>query len=490
MQNRQLGKAQSISAAKSGISERSGRRLEKSALILTPKPRHWRTRIDPLQAIWESELLPLLQQQPALSGLTLWEHLDDHYPGQYAPSLLRSLQRRVKFFNVTQGQDAPIGQQGLSDFTHPDTPVTIAGRAFPHLIYQFRLAYSGWRYAQITQGGESYSALAQGLQNALHLMGGSPLTHRTDSLSAAYINDSQKQHLTQRYAAFCAHYGLKATHNNKGISHENGAIETAHRSLKHRIQQAIKLRGSSDFAGIEQYQALINQCIKRLNDYTTTKFTQEQLTLQPLPSTRFMDYSAFTVKVTTSSTIEVKRVTYSVPSRLVGQTINVHLTHDWLTGYIAQTCVLDLPRVYPDKKGQRARSIDYRHVINALAAKPQAFRYSVYRDELFPDDNYKQLWQQVDASMESQQACKWMVSVLKIAASQADARRLGQTLLAQSIAHKLPDLKQLQAQFLPAQASPDVSVNQHDLQAYDQFITGLSVAPEMTQVTTQATEAV
>ncbi len=256
------------------------------------------------------------------------------------------------------------------------------------------------------------------------------------------------------------------------------------------VQQAITLRGSSDFDCIAHYQALINQCIKRLNDYSITKFTQEQLTLQPLPSTRFMDYSAFTVKVTTSSLIEVKRVTYSVPSRLVGQTINVHLTHDWLTGYIAQTCVLGLARVYPDKKGQRARSIDYRHVINALAAKPQAFRYRVYRDDLFPDDNYKQLWQQVDASMESQQACKWMVSVLKIAASHADARQLGQTLLAQSIASKLPDLKQLQAQFLPAQTAPDVTVNQHDLQAYDQFITGLAVAPETTQATTPEMEAV
>ncbi len=69
MQNRQLGKAQSISAAKSGISERSGRRIEQSALIPTPKPRHWRTRIDPLQAIWESALFPLLQQEPTLSGL-------------------------------------------------------------------------------------------------------------------------------------------------------------------------------------------------------------------------------------------------------------------------------------------------------------------------------------------------------------------------------------------------------------------------------------
>ncbi len=78
MQNRQLGKAQSISAAKSGISERSGRRIEKSAFILTPKPRHWRTRIDPLQAIWESELLPLLQQEPTLISWNVSNIGDPH----------------------------------------------------------------------------------------------------------------------------------------------------------------------------------------------------------------------------------------------------------------------------------------------------------------------------------------------------------------------------------------------------------------------------
>ena len=61
------------------------------------------------------------------------------------------------------------------------------------MIFQFCLAFSGWRFAQITQGGESYSALAEGLQNALRTLGGAPLEHRTDSLSAAYINQSQKR---------------------------------------------------------------------------------------------------------------------------------------------------------------------------------------------------------------------------------------------------------------------------------------------------------
>lgn len=37
-------------------------------------------------------------------------------------------------------------------------------------------------------GGESYVALAEGLQNALWALGGSPIDHRSDSLSAAFRN--------------------------------------------------------------------------------------------------------------------------------------------------------------------------------------------------------------------------------------------------------------------------------------------------------------
>jgi hypothetical protein len=47
------------------------------------------------------------------------------------------------------------------------------------------------------RGGESYSALAEGLQNALHKSGGVPKEHRTDSLSAAYVNQSQKKQLLE-----------------------------------------------------------------------------------------------------------------------------------------------------------------------------------------------------------------------------------------------------------------------------------------------------
>lgn len=474
MKNRQTGLNQEISSAKSGISSRSGRRIENHGSA-AKKPHDWRTREDPFTEVWESDLVPLLEQEPTLTGLTLWEYLEERYPQRYSYSQLRTLQRRVKHWRATLGPEKPVifrqsippGQQGLSDFTHPDNEVTIAGQPFKHLIYQFRLAFSGTRYAHIVQGGESYSALAEGLQNALHKMGGVPLDHRTDSLSAAYVNQYEHKQLTQAYEGLCLHYGMTGTTNNPGISHENGAIETAHASLKHRLDQALKLRGSNDFTSIADYQAFIDRSIERLNRMTRTRFLVEQEQLQPLPTYRFMDYSELCVKVTTSSTISIKRGLYTVPSRLVGETLRVHLYHDKLIGFVGQTKAIELPRVYPKKPTERARRIDYRHVIHALAAKPQAFRFCKFRDELFPDDNYRQLWQLVDQQLSARDACKWMVVALRIAAEHACEKTLGSTLLQQVREHRLPDIKALQADYLNANYRQTTATKQHQVSDYD-----------------------
>ena len=332
MKNRQVGNGQETSAAKAGMSVRSGRRIEKGQRQET-KERHWRTRTDPLEAVWDSELVPLLEREPALTGITLWEHLDETYPGRYPEHCLRTLQRRIKHWQATQGpnkavifrQSVPAGHQGLSDFTHPNTEITIAGESFSHLLYQFRLAYSGWRHVHIVQGGESYSALADGLQNALQQLGGVPKEHRTDSLSAAYVNAAQKQRLTDTYQALCQHYGMRPTTNNPGGSHENGAIEAPHGCLKRRIEQAVKLRGSADFSNLRAYRDFIEHIVAKLNKRCRGRLAEEQQSLRLLPRHRFIDYTELTVKVTTSSTISVKRALYTVPSRLIGENVRAIL---------------------------------------------------------------------------------------------------------------------------------------------------------------------
>lgn len=62
--------------------------------------------------------------------------------------------------------------------------VTIAGATLLHLLhllYQFALAYSGWRYVEVVLGGESFMPLSSGLQNAAWMMRGVPEERRTDS---------------------------------------------------------------------------------------------------------------------------------------------------------------------------------------------------------------------------------------------------------------------------------------------------------------------
>lgn len=233
MDARETGCTQLTAAAKAGFCERSGRRIDSGQH--QPKqgqPRDWRTRADPLAAVWASELAPMLKLEPKLEAMTLFEYLQDQHPGQYQ-SVLRTLQRRVSEWKALHGVPKELmfelrhnpGELGLSDFTQlKGVTITIAGMPYEHLLYHYRLAYSGWQYVQIIEGGESFIALAEGLQNALAACGGVPQQHRTDSLSAAYHNSGGKHRLTERYGALCHHYQMRSSRNNTGVAHENGAI--------------------------------------------------------------------------------------------------------------------------------------------------------------------------------------------------------------------------------------------------------------------------
>ena len=127
------------------------------------------------------------------------------------------------------------------------------------------MAFSGWAYAEVILGGESFPALMEGLQNALWHCGGVPQTHRTDSLSAAFKNLTKQEDLTENYQEFCAHYGMEPTRNNRGVSHENGTIESSHRHLKTRIDQTLMIRGSRDFDSVNAYRQFIREIVTSHN---------------------------------------------------------------------------------------------------------------------------------------------------------------------------------------------------------------------------------
>lgn len=480
METRNEGKSQVTAAAKAGISERSGRRTEKGELQPGSKrKRYWRTRTDPFVDVWDSEIVPMLKKNPKLTPLTLFDKLQKDHPGEYQDSKLRTFQRRVSKWKALYGpekdvmfrQKQVVGRMGLSDFTKlKKVTITIQGRPFTHLLYHFRLAFSGWCSVKVIHGGESYAALAEGLQDAIWRLGGVPREHRSDSLSAAYCNLDKEaaEDVTKRYEQLCHHYGMKPTRNNRGAGHENGAIESPHGHLKKRIHQALLLRDSCDFDSVVSYEEFLTGIVHDINGRKEEKIEEERQHLQSLPLQRTTDYTEKVVPVSTSSTIQVKRVLYTVPSRLIGERVRVHIYDNRLDVYLGSTLTVTLPRAFSSDNKHRVRQVDYRHVIASLEKKPQAFRYSQIREDLLPDETYKAVWAWLDREMEARKACKTMVGILALAHRADCEKQLGEYLQIMMSSQRLPSLHELRRKFeFREQTVPCIEISQPPAASYD-----------------------
>jgi transposase InsO family protein len=471
---------QVAAAAKSAVSERSARRIEASQTLPSQRARReWRTRLDPLADVWDAEIVPLLHSDAQLNAVTLLEEMQRRHPGEYGAAVLRTLQRRLRQWRAMHGgerevyfaQEHPPGRLGLSDFTvADDLGVEIGGVAFEHRLYQFALAHSGWRHAVVVTGGESFLALSTGLQAALWRLGGVPEEHRTDSLSAAFNNLAEQQELTRRYDELCRHYGMRASRCNPGQSHENGAIESRHDSLKTALDQALRLRGTRGFDERAGYEAFVEQIVQRFNARAAKRLAAEQPLLKALPPRRTAEYEEMPARVSKYAIFTVKGVQYSAPSQLIGHRLMVRQYVQHIECWLGGQCVLQRERA-THRDGQRhPRNIDYRHLVAALKRKPGAFARWVLRDAVFPRAVYRQTWERLAAARPEREACRTIVALLALAADGHEAQLADE--LEQLIElDQLPDVNALSAMLKPpVRDVPDVVVNLPALAGYDELI--------------------
>jgi len=296
-----------------------------------------------------------------------------------------------------------------------------------------------------------------------------PQEHRTDSLSAAFRNlsvDAAKD-LTQRYETLCAHYGMRASRNNPGASHENGAIESRPGTLKNRLDQALLLRGSRSFADLEQYRQFVSEVALRLNARIAKPFAVERTALRELPPRRTADYEEVQARMSKFGTFNVRGVLYSAPSRLIGHPLTVRLYLGHVDVWVGGVKMLTLPRARP---GQR-RVIDYQHLLPALKRKPGAFARWRLRDAMFPRTEYRLTWERLAEALPERQACRVMVDLLDLAIRGACEAALAQRLGHLLDAGILPALALLEAEFAPREpSSPEVCVELPALASFDALL--------------------
>jgi len=381
----------------------------------------WRTRDDPFVEDWP-KLVAMLEAVPELEATTLFDHLVEGRPEAYAPEQLRTLQRRVRQWRAQRGPEREVffaqahrpGEAMQTDFTHAtELKVTIGGQAFEHLLCHCVLPYSNWEWATVCSS-ESMTALRRGVQSAVFRLGRVPEFHQTDNSTAATHDlRTGKRGFNQEYLQMMEHLGLRPRTIGIGEKEQNGDVEASHRVLKRRLEQHLLLRGSREFDSIEHYEGWLWERLAAANRVRQEKLREELAVMRPLMVSRLPEYKEESVNVSAWSTVRVRRNAYSVPSRLIGETVRVRVHDQRLEIYHGDKLQLEVERL----RGEGGHRINYRHIIWSLVQKPGAFERYRYREDLFPTLTFRRAYDRLSEGLESRQADVEYLRILHLAAS-------------------------------------------------------------------------
>lgn len=457
-------------ALKSGMSENTARRYRSGAVPKGSRPpRTYRTRPDPFAAVWP-EVEAMLEIAPGLEAKTIFERLCERPESTFTEGQLRTLQRKIKRWRAAHGPHKEVmfpqqhrpGESAQSDFTSMnDLGIIIDGEPFDHLVYHFVLPYSRWETGMVCFS-ESFETLIAGFQRAVAELGRVPHKHRTDNLSAAThdLKDGRRA-FNERYLGAMAHYGVEADRNTPGRAHENGSVEQAHHRFKRAVEQALLMRGTRAFADRASYEAFLREIFAARNKRRTA-LGDDLRGMKELPPMRIEDFRRERVSVTRFSTIRAAENTYSVSSRLIGETVDLRLYAESIEVWHGERLVATMER----QRGRGNVAIDYRHVIWSLVRKPGAFARYRYREALFPTLTFRRAYDSLVERLGSGADVEY-VRMLHLAASTSETAV--ETALEELMSRgELRDYAQVRAAAAPEPVEvPSCSIEPPDLGAYD-----------------------
>ena len=380
-----------LAAARSGMDRKTAGKYVKAGVLPSAlvQARDWKTRECPFSEEDRAWVETQLEASPSFEAKTLFEALRARNPGAYEDGQLRTMQRLVKTWRALKGpekmaflaQQHRPGEAAQTDFTWAnELNVTILGVAFAHMFCHFVLPFSNWQWVTVCTS-ESMAAITRGVQSALFRLGHIPTWHQTDNSTAAtHLGSSGKRCFNDNYLSVMAHFGMKPRTTGVGEKEQNGDVEAANGALKRRLEQMLLVRGSRDFESLVAYENWAQLICGDANKGRSKKVTVELAAMPVLRVKRLAEYRELDVKVSAWGTVRVNHNTYSVPARLIGETLRIHLSMSHFEVLYAGKLLFTVECI----SGRYGHAINYRDVVWSLVNKPGGFARYRHREALFP----------------------------------------------------------------------------------------------------------
>ena len=261
------------------------------------------------------------------------------------------------------------------------------------------------------------------------------------------------------------HLSMRPRTTQVGAKEQNGSVESMNGSLKRSLEQHLLLRGSRDFESKEAYAIWIEHVLEKRNAKRATRLREELAAMRPLSVRRLPSFSVVDVRVGSGSTIRVKRNTYSVPSRLIGEKVRVRVFDDRIEVYLGGQLCVRRERAH----GKGAYNVSWRDVLSSMLRKPGALERYQYRDAMFPSEVFRVAYETLVEALAPWSAAMNYLQVLNLALREGECEvtkaleRLQREQTMPSFEHVVSALERERPEV------PEITIGKVELGTYDEL---------------------
>lgn len=297
-------------------------------------------------------------QKRGVTKTLLWQEYRKDYPQGYSHSQFcwYILQQEKKNKAVFKMHHNPA-QQMMVDFAG-DTLSYVdkeSGEIVKCEVLVCVLPFSGMTYVEVLRSQQQQEFI-KGVCNALHFMGGVPLSIKCDNLKSAVIKaDRYDPTFTEAMELMCEHYRTNAVATRVRKPKDKASVENAVRLAYQRIYAPLR---DQQFYSIEELQIKIKEQLElhltqhfQAKNYSRIEMfeAQEKHLLQPLPDQPYVYQKVTFGKVQLNYHVILGKDyhQYSVPYTLIGKRLKIIYTADIVEIYD------DLKRVAIHQRGYK-----------------------------------------------------------------------------------------------------------------------------------------